>query len=358
MTRHQSASSALVSELLQDPDLAHEELFRQLLQAGLQDPIDAEASMKIGADRYERSPSRSTRRNGTRTKRLATPAGELDLAIPKLRAGSSYPALLPPRRRVDKALCAVICTAWIDGVSTRKVEDLVRALGNESGISRSQASRICGEIDEVVAELLRSLRERGLKISTPTAPEGVLMVTSDTHSGLKHAIKAVLPGASWQRCRVHFARNITQTLGSARSKPVNALISTVFAQISPETVKETYQQVTAPLEAPLPQVAAMLKDAEADLTAFAAFPIEHWRKTWSNNPIEQVNREIKRRADVVQIFPHRDSATRLVGAVLQDQHEEWQYGERRYISDISLRRLADMLTSNTPETTSRLLMTA
>ena len=135
MTHHQSALSTLVSELLQDPDLAHEELFRRLLQAGLQDLIDAEASVKIGAERYERSPSRSTRRNCTRAKRLATPAGELDLAIPKLRAGSFYPALLHPRRRVDKALWAVICTAWIDGVSTRKVEDLVRALGNESGIS-------------------------------------------------------------------------------------------------------------------------------------------------------------------------------------------------------------------------------
>ncbi|MEU2419417.1 IS256 family transposase, partial [Brachybacterium paraconglomeratum] len=154
MTHHQSALSTLVSELLQDPDLAHEELFRRLLQAGLQDLIDAEASVKIGAERYERSPSRSTRRNGTRAKRLATPAGELDLAIPKLRAGSFYPALLHPRRRVDKALWAVICTAWIDGVSTRKVEDLVRALGNESGISKSQVSRICGEIDEVVAEFL------------------------------------------------------------------------------------------------------------------------------------------------------------------------------------------------------------
>ncbi|GAP79892.1 MULTISPECIES: IS256 family transposase [Brachybacterium] len=422
MTRHQSALSALVSELLEDPDLAHEELFRRLLQAGLQDLIDAEASVKIGADRYERSPSRSTRRNGTRAKRLATPAGELDLAIPKLRAGSFYPALLHPRRRVDKALWAVICTAWIDGVSTRKVEDLVRALGNESGISKSQVSRICGEIDEVVAEFLhrrldhtwfpylfldatyldirqggrvvsqavvvatgvaatghrevlgmaigdaettdfwteflRSLRERGLTISTPAAPEGVLMVTSDAHSGLKHAIKAVLPGASWQRCRVHFARNITQTLGSARSKPVNALVSTIFAQTSPETVRDSFQQVTASLESSFPKIAAMLKDAEADLTAFAAFPIEHWRKIWSNNPIERVNREIKRRADVVQIFPSRDSATRLVGAVLQDQHEEWQYGERRYISDISLRRLADMLTTDTPETASQLLMTA
>lgn len=214
------------------------------------------------------------------------------------------------------------------------------------------------ETTDFWTEFLRSLRERGLEISTPAAPEGVLLVTSDAHSGLKHAVKAVLRGASWQRCRVHFARNVTQALGSARSKPVNALVSTVFAQTSPETVSESYQQVTASLESSFPQIAVMLKDAEADLTAFAAFPIEHWRKIGSNNPIERVNREIERRADVVQIFPNRDSATVLVGAVLQDQHEEWQYGERRYISDISLRRLADMLSTDTPETASRLLMTA
>lgn len=422
MTHHQSALSTLISELLEDPDLAHEGVFRKLLQAGLQDLIDAEATATIGAGRYERSETRLTRRNGTRSKRLATPAGELDLAIPKLRSGSFYPSLLHPRRRVDKALWSVICTAWIDGVSTRKVEDLVRALGNESGISKSQVSRVCGEIDEFVTEFLhrrldhtwfpyvfldatyldvrqggrvvsqavvvaigvaatghreilgmdigdaettdfwtgflRGLRERGLKISTLASPEGVLMVTSDAHAGLKHAVKAVLPGASWQRCRVHFARNITQMLGSARSKPVNAVISTIFAQTSPETIRETYQQVTASLERSFPQVAAMLKDAEADLTAFAAFPTEHWRKTWSNNPIERLNREIKRRADVVQIFPGRDSVTRLIGAVLQDQHEEWQYGERRYISDISLRRLSGMLRTEDPDNSSRLLMTA
>jgi len=422
MTSSQSALSVLISELLQDPDLAHSDVFRQLLQAGLQDLIDAEATVKIGAGRYERTKTRSTRRNGTRAKRLATPAGQLDLAIPKLRSGSFYPSLLHPRRRVDKALWSVICTAWIDGVSTRKVEDLVRALGNESGISKSQVSRVCGEIDEFVAEFLhrhldhtwfpylfldatyldvrqggrvvsqavviatgvaatghrevlgmsigdaettdfwteflRSLRQRGLKIFTPASPQGVLLVTSDAHAGLKHAIKAVLPGASWQRCRVHFARNITAALGSARSKPINAVISTIFAQTSPETVKETYHQVTASLEGTFPQVAAMLNDAEADLTAFTAFPIEHWRKTWSNNPIERLNREIKRRADVVQIFPNRDSVTRLIGAVLQDQHEEWQYGERRYISDISIRRIADMLHTNDPDHNSQLPMTA
>lgn len=171
MIQQQSALSALISELLDDPDLAHEGVFRKLLQAGLQDLIDAEATATIDAGRYERTQTRSTRRNGTRSKRLATPAGELDLAIPKLRSGSFYPALLHPRRRVDKALRSVICTAWIDVVSTRKVDDLVRALGNESGISKSQVSRVCGEIDEFMTEFLHrrldhtwfplSIRSRG-----------------------------------------------------------------------------------------------------------------------------------------------------------------------------------------------------
>ncbi|MCS6712004.1 transposase [Brachybacterium sp. EF45031] len=248
--------------------------------------------------------------------------------------------------------------ARLGSIKTIGVDEHIWRPSRISSIDKAVTVMVDLTRDDFWTEFLRSLRERGLTISTPASPEGVLMVTSDAHSGLKHAIKAVLPGASWQRCRVHFARNITQALGSARSKPVNALVSTIFAQTSPETVRETYQQVTASLENSFPQVAAMLKDAEADLTAFAAFPIEHWRKIWSNNPIERVNREIKRRADVVQIFPSRDSATRLVGAVLQDQHEEWQYGERRYISDISLRRLADILTTDTPENNSRLLMTA
>ena len=414
MAHAQSALSALVGELLADPDLARDDVYRRLLQAGLQDLIEAEAAGKIGAARYERTPSRTTRRNGTRPKTLATPAGELTVAIPKLREGSFFPALLHPRRRVDKALYAVICTAWIEGVSTRKVDDLVKALGNETGISKSTVSRICEDIDEAVhtfldrrlehtwfpyvyldatyldvrhggrvvsqavvtaigvsalgrreilgmdigdsestdfwTEFLRSLRTRGLNPSTQTRPEGVALVISDAHAGLKAAIKAVLPGAAWQRCRVHFARNVTQAVGSAHSKPLNALIGTIFAQTGPDAVRETYHQVTASIEKSFPAVAAMLREAEPDLTAFAAFPQEHWKKIWSNNPIERCNCEIKRRADVVQVFPNRDSATRLIGAVLLEQHEEWQYGERRYLSDISMRRLLHTLTDhNTPD---------
>ena len=407
MPSHQSAVSTLIREVLADPDLAHDEVFRRLLQAGLQDLVDAEAAAVIGAQRYERTPQRTNRRNGKRLKTVATTAGEVELAIPKLRTGSFFPSLLHPRRRVDKALYAVICQAWIEGVSTRKVDDLVRALGNESGISRSTVSRICKEIDEGVHEFLsrrldrtwfpylfvdatyldvrvghrvvcralvvatgvsaegrreilgmalgdaetvdfwtsflRSLRERGLKVPSPEDPTGVVLVTSDAHAGIRAAVRAILPGASWQRCRVHFARNITSRLGSARSKPVNALVSTIFAQTSREAVAAQYKHVIDALRDPFPEIARMLIDAEPDLTAFAAFPREHWTKIWSNNPIERLNREIKRRADVVQVFPDSESVTRLIGSVLLEQHEEWQYGERRYLSQTSLRHLTDML---------------
>ena len=405
---NQSAVSTLIREVLADPDLAHDEVFRRLLQAGLQDLVDAEAAAVIGAQRYERTPERTNRRNGKRLKTVATTAGEVELAIPKLRTGSFFPSLLHPRRRVDKALYAVICQAWIEGVSTRKVDDLVKALGNESGISRSTVSRICKDIDEGVKEflarsldhtwfpylfvdatyldvrvghrvvcralvvatgvsaegrreipehgpggrrdgrlldvlVLRSLRERGLKVPSPEDPTGVVLVTSDAHAGIRAAVRAILPGASWQRCRVHFARNITSRLGSARSKPVNALVSTIFAQTSREAVAAQYKHVIDALRDPFPEIARMLIDAEPDLTAFAAFPREHWTKIWSNNPIERLNREIKRRADVVQVFPDSESVTRLIGSVLLEQHEEWQYGERRYLSQTSLRHLTDML---------------
>jgi transposase-like protein len=197
-------------------------------------------------------------------------------------------------------------------------------------------------------QFLLGLRERGLKTSTPADPAGVVLVVSDAHAGLKTAVKAILPGAGWQRCRVHFARSVTSRLGSARSKPVNALISTIFAQTSPETVHAQYAQVCQALAGSFPEIAAMLEDAQPDLTALAAYPAEHSPKIWSNNPIERLNREIKRRSDVVQIFPDKASITRLVGAVLAEQNDEWQYGERRYLSEISMRRLWHHLDDTTP----------
>ncbi|MDO4901853.1 IS256 family transposase [Actinomyces sp.] len=303
----------------------------------------------------------------------------------------------------------MICQAWIEGVSTRKVDDLVKAMGNESGISKATVSRVCKDIDEGVHEFLsrpldhtwfphclfldatyvdvrlghrvvsqalvvatgvsaqgrreilgmsvgdaettdfwtaflRSLRERGLKVPTDQNPEGVVLVTSDAHWGIKNAVKAILPGASWQRCRVHFARNVTSKLGSARSKPVNALISTIFAQTTSEAVKDTYKQVIKSLRASFPEIAQMLVEAEPDLTAFAAFPREHWQKIWTGNPIERLNREIKRRTDVVQDScptgtPSPDWSVRSY----KSSTKRWQYGERRYLSETSLRHLTHIL---------------
>src|SRR3546814_517556 len=214
------------------------------------------------------------------------------------------------------------------------------------------------ETTDFWTEFLRSLRDRGLKVATDADPLGVTLVTSDAHAGLKAAIKAILPRAGWQRCRVHFARNVTQKVGSARSKPVNALISTIFAQTTPEAVTAQYKAVTDSLRSSFPEITAMLEDAEADLTGFASLPREHWQKVWSNNPIERLNREIKRRSDVVQIFPDRDSVTRLIGAVLQEQHEEWSYGERRYFSEVSMRKLAHTLADTAEPTRPELLLTA
>ena len=271
----------------------------------------------IGAQRYERTPHRTNRRNGKRLKTVATTAGEVELAIPKLRTGSFFPSLLHPRRRVDKAqMRRDLLRPESRGSPPARPGDLVRALGNESGISRSTVSRICKEIDEGVHEFLsrrldrtwfpylfvdatyldvrvghrvvcralvvatgvsaegrreilgmalgdaetvdfwtsflRSLRERGLKVPSPEDPTGVVLVTSDAHAGIRAAVRAILPGAAWQRCRVHFARNITSRLGSARSKPVNALVSTIFAQTSQEAVAAQYKHVVDSLKAPFP----------------------------------------------------------------------------------------------------------
>ena len=225
-----------------------------------------------------------------------------------------------------------------------------RALVAATGVSAEGRREILGmalgdaeTVDFRVVLVLRSLRERGLKVPSPEDPTGVVLVTSDAHAGIRAAVRAILPGAAWQRCRVHFARNITSRLGSARSKPAGALVSTIFAQTSQEAVAAQYKHVIDTLRDAFPEIAQMLIDAEPDLTAFAALPREHWTKIWSNNPIERLNREIKRRADVVQVFPDSDSARPLIGSVLLEQHEEWQYGERRYLSQASLRRLTDML---------------
>jgi transposase-like protein len=371
------------------------DVVRRGVELILQALIDAEATAQIGAERFEWSDSRTTQRNGTRDRLLSTKAGDVDLKIPKLRQGSFFPSILERRRRIDRALFAVVMEAYVHGVSTRKVDDLVAALGLESGISKSEVSRICSELDEqlgafrsrslahvefpyvfldatylkgrvdhqvvsravVVAtgvsmdgnrevlgcavghsedgafwtEFLRSLRARGLK--------GVRLVISDQHLGLKKAIEAVMVGSSWQRCRVHFMRNVLARVKRTNTHMVIAAIQTIFAQPDATSVREQFDRIVGTLEGQFPDVATMLTDAKEDLLAFSAFPEAHWRKVWSSNPLERLHREIKRRTDVVGVFPNDRAVERLVTAVVVETHDEWQVAERRYLSETSMAQL-------------------
>jgi len=368
------------------------ELFRRLLQHGMQELIDAELTAAIGAAPHERTEARSNLRNGSRSRLLSTPAGDIELRIPKVRVGSFFPSLLEPRRRVDRALWAVIMTAYVTGTSTRKVDDLVRALGCDSGVSKSTVSRICAEIDEEVAvfrtrsldhigmpylyldatyvkarhshrivsravvvatavtasgdrevlgvdvgdsedevfwtAFLRGLRDRGLR--------GVRLVISDAHAGLKASIARVFTGASWQRCKVHLMRNLLGTVPAASKDMVAATVRTIFAQPDAATTRSQLHDVVGLLEERFPKAAELLAAAEADVCAYAAFPRAHWRKIASTNPLERVNKEIKRRSNVVGIFPDDASVIRLVGAVLLEQHDDWAVTDRRYLSEESM----------------------
>jgi putative transposase len=389
MTLSQSALSELLDAIRAGDGT---DVLRDAMTLVLQELIELEASQVIGAARYERTDERTTHRNGSRSRLLSTKAGDVELRVPKLRSGSFLPALLEPRRRIDRALWAVVMEAYVHGVSTRKVDDLVAALGIDSGISKSEVSRICAELDAVVATFrerrldhvrfpyvfldatyvkahdgpsvvskaivvatgvtergdrevlglavgdsedgafwtafLRSLRARGLA--------GVRLVISDAHEGLKGAIAAVLLGAAWQRCRVHFLRNVLARIPKGSAEMVLALIRTIWAQPDPGAVRDQLDEVAARLEPRFPAVAAMLIEAKADVTAFAAFPFSHWRKIWSTNPLERVNKEIKRRTDVVGIFPNEAAVTRLAGAVLLEVHDEWAIAERRYLAEGSM----------------------
>lgn len=389
MALSQSALSELLDAMRAGGSL---DVMREALTLVLQELIEAEAAQAIGAGRYERTDERTTHRNGSRTRLLSTKAGDVELHIPKFREGSFLPVLLEPRRRIDRALWAVVMEAYVHGVSTRKVDDLVRALGIEAGISKSEVSRICGELDAVVGafrerrldhvafpyvfldatyvkahegasvvskaiviatgvtatgdrEVLglavgdsedgafwtafaRGLRARGLG--------GVRLVISDAHQGLKAAIAAVFLGAAWQRCRVHFLRNVLARIPKGRAEMVLALIRTIWAQPDPAAVREQLDAVADKLSAGFPIVAAMLREAREDVTAFAAFPFAHWKKIWSTNPLERVNKEIKRRSDVVGIFPNEAAVLRLAGAVLLEVHDEWAIAERRYLAEGSM----------------------
>lgn len=348
--------------------------------------MGAEIDAVCGAGYGERSSERANSRNGYRSRPWDTRVGTIDLQIPKLRHGTYFPGwLLEPRRRAEKALTAVVAEAYLLGVSTRKVEDLVRTLGIEK-ISKSQVSQLSKELDGVVKSFrerplvgnfpyiwvdalvmkcreggrivnvacliavgvnddghrevlgldvvtaedgagwlafLRSLRARGLK--------GVKLVVSDAHPGLKDAISSVLRGASWQRCRTHFIRNLLTRVPKAAHGIVATYVRTIFAQPDTESVRAQHARTVEHLRSRFPKAAAMLDDAAEELLAFTAFPKEHWRQIWSNNPQERLNRELRRRTDVVGIFPHRESIIRLVGAVLCEIHDDWAV-VRRYMT--------------------------
>jgi putative transposase len=374
------------------------DLVRESVRIVMQELIEAEAAERIGAARYERTEDRVTERNGSRERLLSTKGGDVELRIPKLRKGSFFPVILEPRRRIDQALYAVVMEAYVHGVSTRSVDDLVEALGAGTGISKSEVSRICTGLDEVVGAFrtraldhvkfpyvyldatylnvrviaaggqpgqvtsmavvvatgiaadgsreilgldvgdsedevfwrgfLTSLKQRGLG--------GVRLVISDQHAGLVKALKRSFQGAGHQRCRVHFARNLLAHVPKGQQNMVAAVFRTIFAQPDAAGVQATWDTVRDQLAERFPKLGPFMDDAKAEVLAFTAFPRAHWTKIWSTNPLERVNKEIKRRARVVGIFPNPAAVIRLVGAVLGDMHDEWQAGERRYLSEASM----------------------
>lgn len=373
---------------------APDDFLREMMELFINGLMQAEVSTLVGAEPYERAATRTNWRNGTRRRQWDTRVGSLELAIPKVREGTYFPSFLEPRLRSERAMLSVIQEAYVAGVSTRKVDRLVRSLGID-GVSKSQVSRICSELDEMVEAwrhrpldepiaymwldatfpkvrengrvtsmgavvavgvtydghrrilgidvgatesgefwtlFLRSLIARGLS--------GVRLVTSDAHEGLKGAIATVLVGASWQRCRVHFMRNVLGHVNRSDSDMVMALVRTIFAQATPEATHAQFDTVVGALSNSHPRVAEMLMQAEPDLLAFTAFPPDHWKKIWSTNPLERLIREIKRRIDVVGIFPNRPAVTRLIGALLMEQDDEWVAG-RRYLSSSSMAPLVE-----------------
>src|SRR5713101_4173968 len=397
----------VVSYLLEEEGL---DFLRESLTWVVQQLMEAEVSELVGAARGERAPEeRLTHRNGYRARTWATRAGELELAIPKLRRGSYFPSFLEPRRRSEQALVSVVQEAYVAGVSTRKVDQVVESLGLR--VSKSEVSRICAGLDEQVdafrnrplvgrypglwldakvekvrdggrvvrkalvlayavhesgyrevigldvgeaetepfwRSFLRSLVERGLV--------GVQLVVSDAHAGLKKAIGQVL-GCPWQRCSVHFLR---EALGHSRREQqpmLAALLRAIVNADSAEQARELTGEALERLRAPLPKLAALLEEAEEDLTTFYAFPADHWTKLRSTNPLERVNREIGRRTDVVGIFPNDRSLIRLAASVVIEQNDEWLVG-RRYLSAHSLEAVLDQEKEDNHREETRELTTA
>ncbi len=369
------------------------DLLREMIAFSAQRLMELEVEGLTGAEHGARTPERINQRNGYRDRPWETRAGTVDLKIPKLRKGSYFPGFLEPRRTAEKALTAVIQEAYIQGVSTRSVDELVQAMGM-SGISKSQVSRLCGEIDDKIrsfldrplegdwpylwldatyvkvreagrivpvavtvavavndqgrreilgmaigaseaetfwTEFLRSLTRRGLR--------GVQLVISDDHKGLKAATTRIL-GATWQRCRVHFMRNLLAHAGKQGRRVVSAFVATAFAQDDAEAAAAQWRLIADQLRPKASKLAALMDEAQHDVLAYMSFPKEHRVKLHSTNPLERVNGEIKRRTNVVGIFPNEDAITRLVGAVLLEQNDEWTVG-RRYMTLESIAPLSD-----------------
>jgi transposase-like protein len=367
---------------------------REMIGFAAQRLMELESEGLCGAGRGERSADRRNQRNGYRERDWETRAGTVELRIPKLRRGSYFPAFLEPRRLAEKALTAVIQEAYIQGISTRSVDELVKAMGME-GIGKSQVSRLCGEIDERVqtflsrpiegewpyvwldatyvkarrdhhivsvavivavgvntdgrrevlgmtvghseaepfwVEFLRTLARRGLR--------GVKLVTSDAHEGLKAAVAKVL-GATWQRCRVHFMRNALAYAGKTQRRIVSAWIGTAFAQDNAAAARKQWREVADQARPRVPKLAALMDDAEADVLAYMGFPAQHRVKLHSTNPLERLNGEIKRRSEVVGIFPNEAAVTRLIGALLLEQNDEWAVQRARYMSLETIAPLSD-----------------
>ena len=366
---------------------ASPDLLRELLTSFINTLMSAEADAVCGAAYGTSSPERTNRRNGYRGRDFDTRTGTLELEIPKLRTGTYFPEwLLERRKRAERALTSVVATCYLLGVSTRRMDKLVQSLGITT-LSKSQVSEMAKDLDGQVEEfrtrsladagpftfvaadaLVLKVREGGrvvpvhalvatgvdadghrqiLGIQVTTSEDGagwlaffrdlvarglsgVRLVTSDAHAGLVAAISATLPGAAWQRCRTHYAANLMSATPKSSWPWVKALLHSVYDQPDADAVNAQFDRIVDALTGKLPAVADHLEAARADILAFTAFPKEVWRQIWSNNPNERLNREIRRRTDVVGIFPDRDSVTRLVGAVLAEQHDEWAEG-RRYL---------------------------
>jgi transposase-like protein len=405
-----STDSVTLLDLLRNAGIDQAEFLRLALERFLQDLMAADVATRIGADRYERTPERTTQRNGHRDRDWETRLGTVHLQIPKLRQGSYFPSFLEPRRRSEQALTAVIQEAYVLGVSTRKVDELVQALGM-TGLSKSSVSALCQGLDERVeafrnrtlsgpfpyvwldakylkvregdrvlsmalviatgvnaqgdrevlgcdvgpseeaafwTQFLRGLLDRGLT--------GVQLVISDAHRGLQHAIQAVFQGASWQRCRVHALRNLLATVPKSAQAMVAAMVRTIFVHPDKQAALLQLAKVAETLQSRFPQAATALRDMADDLLAFMSFPAEHWRQIYSTNPLERLNREIGRRTDVVGIFPNRTAALRLAGAVLMEQQDEWLAASRRYFSQESMAKVVGGSAAAAPVDTPAALM--